>query len=137
MDLRALLVSAHSGIRWLVVLLGVIALVRFAVGYARGDKYGEQEQYVWTALIMTVRLQFVLGLIVLIWGIASQFGSAWIRIAGEHAFVNILAIAALEISSARAKRSPDAKQQFMTALIGILVAAVLIFIGVARVSGWS
>ena len=137
MDLRSILVSAHSGIRWLVVIFAVIALVRFAVGYARGDKYGEREQQIWTALSMTVRLQFVLGLIVFVWGIASSFGSAWIRIAGEHAFTIIIAIAALEMASARAKRGTDPKQQFMTSLIGVLVAFILIFLGVARVSGWS
>lgn len=137
MDLRSIFVSAHSGIRWIVVLLGIIALLRFLIGWLRGDEYGDLETTIWKALNMTVTLQFVLGVIVLIWGAVSSFGSAWLQVAGEHAFINIIAIAILGMASSRARKGTVDKQRFMTSAIGVIVAAILIFIAIGRVSGWS
>ncbi len=130
------LINLHSGVRWIVVLVGLIALVRFVVGMFAKQSYDAIGRISLSVLNAVVGIQFLLGLILLLWK-GMNVGSAqyWGYAAG-HALVMIIAIGALGATSGRVKRAATDDQKWRIGTIGLVVVSILVFVGVMSVNGW-
>lgn len=125
----------HGEMRWFILLVGAFALVRFGIGIAQGGRYGALETRLWSILGWLIRLQFVLGLVLIIWkGVAVYSGANWTRPI-LHALTMITALVLYEIFGARVRRASGAAQ-FQTAFLGVGVTAVLVAIGITLIGGW-
>jgi len=125
----------HSIIRWLIVLIGVIALVKFAVGWLRGGAFKGMDRGLISGFNGLMDLQVTLGLVLLFW---SGFvdGAGFPRYRLEHMGVMILAAIRGHLQM-RWKNSPD-KIHFRNSFFVILVVLALIYIGVAGLpGGWN
>lgn len=129
--------EAHSGIRWVLVVLTLILLVRLAQGFmSRGlQKYGRLERLGMLIYHWLFRIQWAVGVLYLIIKgnlLDRAFGYRW-----EHAIMMTIGLAILELQRARFPGKTD-RQRYRHGIFALTAATVLVFIGVLRVpAGWS
>jgi hypothetical protein len=124
------LLGLHSGVRWLVVLITIIALIKLILGLVQKQSYDMLTQRIMMAFSGLTSLQWLIGLILLI--ALGNFSSGMIW---SHAGVMTVAVAISHMHN-RWKRSPDVIR-YRNSLIVVIVVLVLVFIGVSIVNGWS
>jgi hypothetical protein len=121
----------HSVLRWIVVIVGIVTIVLFALSWLRKKPWTALDTRLAMAFSISLDLQILVGLILLIWsGIA---GAGFPRERLEHAFMMVLALVAVHLPM-RWKNAPDDKR-FRNSLISYVLALLFVLIGVALLSG--
>jgi hypothetical protein len=120
-----ILVAAHSGIRWLV-LLAMLAVIVLAIMNLRSESWSETsiKPFVYSAILFDV--QVTLGIIVYL------FGSAWSDntfIAFIHPALMLVALAVWHITIGRARKNA-ASSSYRILLIGAVISLVLVAVGI-------
>lgn len=124
------LIGLHSGVRWLVVLVTLLALARLIWGVAGKLAYDRLTQRVMLAFMVVMTAQWVIGLVLFFALDSLRVGFRW-----EHTITMTLAVACAHLP-ARWKDAPDAIR-YRNGLILVIAALVLVFIGVQRLpQGW-
>jgi len=126
----------HSWLRWLVLLLGLLAIARAIAGRATGRWTGTDD-LVGRLFTGAVDLQILVGLI--IYFVLSPITSEGMRHMGaamsnpslrfwtvEHPFGMIVAIALIHIGRGRIGKTTDAARKHRTALIFYTLALLII-----------
>jgi hypothetical protein len=130
----SILLAAHSGVRWLVILIALVVLVKFIWGWIGKKPYEAIDRTLTKVFAGVVDLQVLLGIIYLLWNGFAGAGFPRYRI--EHAVTMILAAVAAHFAG-RGKGSSDSAI-FRNATIAVLVTLLLIYAGVAVLpGGWS
>ena len=120
--------TIHGEVRWLVAIVAIIVIVKFAIGLIQKSKYGPMDRGLMSALVGLIDLNFLLGLITLFWlGFAGQA-----RL--EHAGTMFIAVV-LAHSNAAWRKSEDSAKKFRNNLILVIVLLALVFMGVTRLRG--
>jgi hypothetical protein len=128
------LLSIHSIVRWVVVVVGLIALVKFAIGWLRNGRFTGMDRGLTSGFSGLVDLQTLLGIVFLLWSGLAGAGFPMYRI--EHATTMIIAAVVAHLPM-RWQNAPD-KIRFRNSFLAVLVTAVLIFAGVAVLpGGWT
>jgi hypothetical protein len=118
----------HSLVRWLIVIVAIVAVIKFALGWYRGDKFQSMDRGLASGFSGLIDLQVTLGLIYLIWnGIVSE-GFPMFRI--EHAVTMLIAAVVAHLHVIW-KNSED-KLRFRNSLFIVLDVLVIIVIGIMR-----
>lgn len=128
--MQGFLLGLHSGVRWLVVLITVIALIKLIIGLVQKQSYDTLTQRIMLAFSGLTSLQWLIGLILLLALGTFNSGMIW-----SHAGVMTVAVAVSHLHN-RWKRSPDAIR-YRNSLIVVIAVLVLVFVGVSIVNGWS
>jgi hypothetical protein len=129
-----ILLMIHSIVRWLIVLVAVVAAVKFAIGWLRGGAFKSMDRGLTSGFSGLVDLQVTLGIVLMIWSGLAGVGFPMFRI--EHAAAMIVAAVVAHLP-ARWKNADD-KKRFRYSLFIVLDVLIIIFIGVARLpSGWG
>ena len=123
------LLTLHGEVRWLVALVGVLAIVKFGVGWARRTEFKGMDRGLMAAFTGLLDLNLVLGAIVLV---STASGSAARRY--EHIATMLLAIVAAH-TSVIWRRSDDPVRKFRNNLIVVALALLLVAVGVIRLRG--
>lgn len=128
------LVHAHSGLRWLVLLLLVAAVfVSFQkrsglAGYSEGDR----KLYLFT--LISVHIQFVLGLVLFFISPKVDFGMMSDKVyrfySAEHTVGMLIAIALITIGYSRQKRALEAIAKHKTAFTFYGLGLLLILLSI-------
>ncbi|MBI3153172.1 MAG: hypothetical protein HYZ21_13630 [Chloroflexi bacterium] len=128
------LLVTHSYLRWLILLVAVIAVIKFAIGWLRGGSFKGMDRGLASGFSGLMDLQVTLGLILMIWTGLAGVGFPMFRI--EHAGTMIVAAVVAHLP-ARWKNAGD-KIRFRNTLFCVLGALLLIFFGVMSLpGGWS
>ncbi|MBK6795101.1 MAG: hypothetical protein IPG80_21735 [Anaerolineales bacterium] len=128
------LLVIHSHTRWLILLVALVAIVKFTLGWLRGGAFKGMDRGLASGFSGLMDLQATLGLIFLIWTGLSGVGFPMLRI--EHATTMIVA-AVLAHLPARWKNASDTVR-FRNTLFCIVGSLVLVFMGVVRLrGGWT
>ena len=129
-----ILLVLHSYLRWLIVLVAVVAIVKFTFGWLRGGAFKGMDRGLSSGFSGLLDLQATLGLILMIWTGLAGVGFPMFRI--EHATTMIIAAVVAHLP-ARWKNATDSIR-FRNTLFCILGALLLIYVGVMRLpGGWS
>ena len=132
-EVLTLLRGAHSGVRWMVVLASLAALIWLVYSLVTSRAYDRVTQRIMTTFSSLVGLQWLIGLIFLIaLGTSTGFG---VRLYWEHAVIMTLVLVAAHVHM-MLKRRPD-RARLIGGLVSLVVALALVYVGVARVGGWS
>jgi uncharacterized membrane protein YphA (DoxX/SURF4 family) len=123
------LLTLHGEIRWLVALIAVVAMVRFAIGWLRGAEYKGLDRGLMAAYTGFLDLNFLLGLI-LLFGLGGGFPAYRI----EHAVTMFIAVGVAH-SAAAWRKSDDAALKFRNNLIVVVVSLLVVILGVIRLRG--
>ena len=124
-DTMKMLYMAHSGLRYLVLLAGIAALVMLAIDLSAKRQSG-------AARGLTAAFTGLLDLQVLL-GIALVVGGVYYGALMGHLMMMILAVGAAHATSILAKREPDARKATIARLAGVIAAIVLIIVGITAI----
>jgi len=117
----------HAIVRWVIMLVALVAIVKFALGWLRGGQFKSMDRGLMSGFSGLMDLQVTLGIIYLIWnGIASE-GFPSFRIA--HGVIMIIAALVAHLS-VRWKNADD-KTRFRNNLFVIFGSLVLVVIGLS------
>ena len=126
-----ILLMAHSGVRWLILLVAAVAVVKFALGWLQGGEFKGMDRGLSSAFSGLMDLQVTLGLILLLWSGFAGAGFPLFRI--EHAVAMILA-AVVGHLPARWKNT-ESKRRFRNTLFAVIGSVLLVIIGIAMLPG--
>ncbi len=135
MNLIDIIVGVHSLVRWLVVIVAVIAIVRYALVMAGRVQSSRMDRGLISGYTGLLDLNVLLGLIIIVWQSinAGQVQPAWL----EHGVTNIIGVAVAHFFAQRAQKIEDAKLKARTNLLGVVISMAIIVVGVALVGGWT
>lgn len=131
MDLNNILFQAHSGVRWLVILATVVAVVALIIGLTQKRPFDTFAKRFMTIFTRVIEVQWLLGLIVLIaLGIPQGTEYRW-----GHLAVTTVAVVVAHLYLPF-RRQPDDRRYLIS--IGVIVLTlVLVYVGVAALPGRS
>jgi hypothetical protein len=127
-----IVLTLHSIVRWLVVIVGIVAMVKLALGWFGKKPFTRADNSLTMLFSMSLDIQVLIGLITLV---ILSIQAGFERIFAEHAFIMILALVAVHLPMRWRKAADDVR--FRNTFLSFVVALVLIFVGVAMVGGWS
>ena len=130
-----ILLTIHSIVRWLIVIVAVVAIIRFALGWLRGGAFSGMDRGLASGFSGLIDLEVLLGFIFFFWnGLAAGIGFPLYRI--EHMAVMLVAAVVAHLP-ARWKNADD-KLRFRNTLFVVLDVLILVFFGVLLLpGGWS
>ena len=117
-----MLFQAHSGLRYLVLLAGAVALLWFLVGWVRRRPYGPPAPAAFAAFLGLLDLQALLGVVMWIGGRRPE-GSV------DHLVTMVFAVVVLHLTAASQRRRPR-PAGFGLPLVGVAVTLALILVGI-------
>lgn len=121
-----ILFHAHSGLRYLVLLVGIIALVYTAVAAARRRPWDSTTRGLLLAFTGLLDLQVLLGLVlVFVWRF---YPALW-----GHILMMLLAVATAHLTSILNRRRPVEQRSQAVAAGGVALALVLIVGGIMAI----
>ena len=128
------LLTIHSILRWIIILIAALAVVKFALGWAMNSSFKGMDRGLAAGYSGLLDTQVLLGLIFFVWNGFAEEGFPAFR--WFHMIVMILAAALGHVPS-RLKALGD-KQRFLYSLVAILGTLVLIYFGVRLLpEGWA
>ena len=126
------LLMIHSLVRWLIVIVGLVALVKFAIGLAQKSAFGKMDRGLSSGFSGLMDLQVTLGLLYFLITGFGGVGFPAFRI--EHAVTMLIAAGVAHTPSMFKK----ATNKYAVALGAIIGTLILIYIGVSFLpGGWS
>jgi phage-related holin len=128
------IIHAHSGWRYLVILIVVLAIAKYLLGWLGKGRWSKLDQTLGLLTPWMFNIQFVLGLVLWImqerWLSAGNVVAAW-----EHPVTMLISVAVAQITWGRVKRAAADSAKFRTGAIGFIIAGLLLALGVARITG--
>ena len=76
------LYNVHSYLRWIIVAVAIIALIRFIIVWLGKAEAGSMDRGLMSGFIGMLDLQMLLGIVILIW--LGTSGAGWPRQRFEH-----------------------------------------------------
>jgi hypothetical protein len=122
------LVSAHSGLRWIALLLLLLAIINAFTA----KNYEKKHRLVNLFTMITFHTQLVLGIILYFLSDKVQFTEGWMkqtmyRFYGmEHLTGMLLAIIAITIGHSKSKKGADAAAKFKAIKLWYVLALILV-----------
>ena len=128
--MQVFLLGLHSGVRWLVVLITVVALIKLILGIVQKQSYDKLTQRIMLAFSGLVSLQWLIGIILMVaMGVFSS-GQIW-----SHAGTMTIAVAVSHLHN-RWKKAEDPVRYRMSLMV-VIAVLVLVVVGVSLVNGWQ
>ncbi|HSG45326.1 MAG TPA: hypothetical protein VLA72_19450 [Anaerolineales bacterium] len=122
----------HSILRWVLVIVGLFALVKFLIGWARKSEFAKMDRGFQASFSGLVDFQVLLGFIYFFWNGLAGAGFPMFRI--EHMITMIVAAVVAHLPSFMKK----AENKFAVAFYAVIGALIVIVLGVYRLpGGWS
>ena len=116
----------HSGLRYLVLLAGVVALVVIGRALAARLPYGKGARVSGAAFTGLLDLQVVVGIVT---ALVRPWKPAYVG----HVVTMVLAVAAAHVLRVRARNAADDRARHVSALLAVLVPLVLIVAGILAI----
>lgn len=118
----------HSGLRWVVVVVLIAALLYMLYGWLAKRPWDRRGQILLSAFSGLVGLQWIVGLVFLVvWGSQTGFG---IRHYWEHLFAQTLALVAAHLHYMWRRREMADVVRYRNNLLAVLGTFGLIFVGI-------
>lgn len=136
MDIYGILVRMHSGLRWVVLLLLIYAIINAARSLSSG-KYLKKDKMVNLFTMISLHVQLLIGLILYFISPKVQFFEGWMKdsmtrfFAMEHILLMIIAIAVVTIGRSRAeKKLEGTRNKHRAILLSYVIGLILILISI-------
>jgi len=124
-----IVLTLHSINRWIILVVAVVALIKFLLGWLRGQSYQGVDRGLMAGYTGLLDLQLLMGIILLI-------DRGFARRPLEHAITMFVALVLAHLS--RLWRDKPDRVKFRNNFLAILVGILLIIAGVAVLpQGWS
>ncbi len=135
------LFQAHSGWRWLVLVIIIITTLRMIMGLITNGRWGALDGTLLRLSNITLGVQIILGL--LLFAMYFTLGvpnfpvtqASVGAIGGGHLVPAILSIGGVGFASARTRKVSGNRSKFLYGTIGMIITIVLIYGAAASVGG--
>lgn len=130
------LVHAHSGLRWVVLVLLLWAIANAFSGWKKSKEYTGSDRKVHLFAMIAVHVQILIGFVLyfLNWGAKVNFSNmanSMIRFFSvEHVFIMVIAAVLMTIGFSRGKRMTDTVARFKFIFYTYLIGLILILAGI-------
>jgi heme A synthase len=124
--MTSILFHAHSGVRFLVLLAALVALVVLASGWAQRRPWSKAARISLAAFTGLLDLQIVLGIVL------AGSGVFYPALMGHITLMVLAAVFAHGLSVA-ARRSVDERRRYALALGGVVLALALVVAGIGAI----
>ncbi|HUG41738.1 MAG TPA: hypothetical protein VMM12_14710 [Longimicrobiales bacterium] len=126
MELTTILFHAHSGLRYLVLLAGVVAFLYTLVAALRSRPWDRAGRILLAVFAGVLDLQILIGIVLIF--VYRFYPALW-----GHLTMMVLAAASVHVASAVNKRRPPERRSPMTAALGAAGGLILIIGGIAAI----
>jgi CBS domain containing-hemolysin-like protein len=123
-----MLLSAHSGFRYLVLLLGLSVIAYAAYGMATKRAYDTRMRLLATSFTAALDLTALVGL-------AHLLTSTFYPQLGGHIVMMVLAIAVAHVVSAVMRRRPLEERTYAPHVVATLIVLIIVSFGIVSI-GW-
>ncbi|MCC7162315.1 MAG: hypothetical protein IT331_07465 [Anaerolineae bacterium] len=120
----------HSLWRWVVVVVALVALVKFGWGWLRKKSPDTLDGRLRLGFVSVLDVQALLGVVLLV---LYAINNVPLRVALEHAVIMVVAVVLAHLTSRWGKRDDNTALRNNSLIV--LAVIVLIVVGVARVMG--
>jgi hypothetical protein len=120
------LFNAHSGLRYLILLFGVLTLVYSIYGIISGKTYDSKIKILASSFAGSIHLQLLLGFALILTG---RFQPALIG----HIFMMFLAASVGQIPVSIMRRRPLEQRSYLPHGVGALLALMFIVLGIRAI----
>ncbi len=127
-----ILLAIHSLVRWIIVIIGLIAVCTLAQGWLSKRPYSRFDRGISLSFSLSMALQFLLGLPLLLWMGFAGGGFTLARIVHTVILTGAVYVSAMP---PRWKQAEDAIR-LRNSFYCVLATLILIVIGVVAVGGW-
>ncbi len=135
LDMNDILKSAHSGWRYVVFLLLIIAVVKALSGWLGNKPYTEGDRKLNVFTLISAHIQLLLGLVL-------YFSEGWYRLSSagapavryfkmEHISMMIVAIVLITVGNSKSKKIAEAVAKHRIIAIFFGLALVIIIVSIA------
>ena len=126
-----ILLMIHSILRWVILLVAVIAIVVFLVSWLRRSQLQGVDRGLMSGFSGLMDLQATLGIVLLVWSGLAGVGFPRYRL--EHSLIMILAAVVAHLSA----RSKNAEEpiRYRNYFLIILASLLLVLIGISVLPG--
>lgn len=121
-----ILFHAHSGLRYLVLMVGALALLHSLASTFRGEKWNRPGRILLASFVGLMDLQVLIGLGLIL--VRAFYPALW-----GHLSLMILAAVAAHVALALNKRRPPERQSHGLAAVGSGLALLLIVGGILSI----
>lgn len=136
MTLQTILLTIHSWVRWLVLLVAILAVIKHIIGWAGSSEYDGMARGLMSAFTGLIDLNVLIGLIQLIafWGTFSAIAGGFPQAQVEHFGTMLVAAFVAHAPNIFYKDKPDAIR-YRNGAIAIVIAVALIVVGIMPLMG--
>jgi hypothetical protein len=146
MNFFYILLQAHSGIRWIILLAAIVVILKSLIGLFGNGKYGKFDNILAASFVGFMHLQGLIGVILYFIspiaqqarsvGMGNMMADSNLRFWGmEHIVLMVLAVVAAQVGRSISKKASDdsVKFRFQAIFFGIAILLVLLGIPWARI----
>ena len=129
----SILLTAHSYLRYFVLIMLIIVSVTSLLGWLNKRNYGDSDNKMSLFLLIGTHLQFVLGLLLYFVSPYVRFGSETMKDAEfrywtvEHVIMMLIAVALITVARTTSKKIDDPSARHRRVFILNFIALVIIF----------
>lgn len=139
--MHPLTLTVHSLIRWAIVIVGIVAVVRAVMGARGGRPWTQLDDRLGLIFTSAMDLNLLLGLLLYfllspltksaLQDMGAAMGNSGLRFfAVEHALLMIIAVVVAHIGRSRAKKAATDAGKFKQTAIFFGIALVLVFLAI-------
>lgn len=121
-----MLLSAHSGFRYLVLLSGLLVIGYAAYGMATNQPYDQRMRVLAAAFTASLDVTLVLGF-------AHLFTSRFYPQLGGHIVMMILAVAVAHVVSVVVRRRPPEQRTYAPHFVSALIVLAIVAFGITAI----
>ena len=127
-----MLKHAHSGWRWIVLILLVVAIINALMKWQSGKSFSESDKKINLFTLISTHIQFIFGLILYFISPLVQFGGDSMKnpvtrfFAAEHISMMLIAVILITLGYSLSKRKADDTKKFRTSFIFFLLGLAVI-----------
>lgn len=126
------LIHAHSGWRWIVLILLLVAIAKAFMGWRKLSPYSNGDKKIFLFAMISTHIQLLGGLILYFTSDKVNFTEGWMKVpmlrffGMEHLLMMIIATALITIGFRKHKTAEEDKGKFKKIFIFYLIALVVI-----------
>lgn len=128
-----ILIRSHSGLRWIVLILLVVAIINAFRKKSTNSSYIKKDKLINLFAMVSLHIQLVLGFALYFLSGRVNFNAGWMKIASfrffgmEHLLGMLIAIAIITIGRKKAEKQSIDTKKHSTIFVWYLIGLILIF----------
>ena len=131
-----ILLHAHSGLRWIILLLLISAVFKSLIKWRSNAPYTEGDRKLNFFTMLSTHIQLLLGLVLYFISDKVVFSGDAMKVPAsrfftvEHNLLMLIAILLITMGYTRSKKMPEDARKYRLTLIYFTVALIIILIGI-------